>query len=277
VEAGQASITAIASAYMRAAHLVHDSPPWILEDRLARSVVGEAFFAAVEAEVAAWPPHEFAAFRAHFTIRSRLAEDVAIQRLGQRRNDYVLLGAGADTFAWRHPQAAAFTIWEIDHPASQAWKREALGRANLPEPPNVRFVAVDLAAVPLREVELPSRATWNWLGVTQYLDKPTTESVLRTIAGQASGTTAVVEFLLTEGECDDLGAAFRAHGIAAAARSGEPMVSFYEPVEIERLLQRCGFATIDMLDSDTLNDRYLPPHSSGLRVPGAAIFATATV
>ena len=262
---------------MRAAHLVHDPPPWILEDRLARSVVGEEFFAAVEAAVAAWPPDVFAAFRAHFTVRSRLAEDVAVEGLDELRNDYVLLGAGADTFAWRHPNAAAFTIWEIDHPASQAWKREALGRANLPVPPNVRFVPVDLAAVPLREVELPSRATWNWLGVTQYLDKPAIESVLRVIAGQDSGTTAVVEFLLTEAWCDELGAAFRAQGIAGAGQSGEPMVSFFEPIEIEQLLRRCGFGTIGLLETDTLYNRYLPPHGNGLRLPGAAIFATARV
>jgi methyltransferase (TIGR00027 family) len=247
---------------MRAAHLVHDPPPWILEDRLARSVVGEEFFAAAEAAVTAWPPDVFAGFRAHFTVRARLAEDVAVEGLDELRNDYVLLGAGADTFAWRHPHAAAFTIWEVDHPASQAWKREALGRANLPVPPNVRFVAVDLGAVPVREVELPSRATWNWLGVTQYLDKPVTESVLRAIAGQDSGTTAVVEFLLTEAECDELGAAFRAHGIAVAGQSSEPMVSFYEPIVIERLLRRCGFGTIDLLETDTLHDRYLPPHGS---------------
>jgi methyltransferase (TIGR00027 family) len=272
---GRASVTAIASAYMRAAHLVHDPPPWILEDRLARPVVGEEFFAAVEAAVAAWPPDLFAAFRAHFTVRSRLAEDVAVQGLDDLRNDYVLLGAGADTFAWRHPHAAAFTIWEIDHPASQAWKREALGRANLAIAPNVRFVAVDLAAVPLREVELPARATWSWLGVTQYLDKPAVESVLGAIAGQGSGTTAVIEFLLNEAECDDLGAAFRAQGIASAAASGEPMVSFYEPIEIERLLRRSGFGTIDLLEADALHDRYLAPH--GLRLPGAAIFAIAIV
>ena len=274
---GERASLRIATTYVRAAHLEHDPPPWILEDRLARSVVGEELFAAVEATVAAWSPDVFAAFRAHFTVRSRLAEDVAVEGMSELRNNYVLLGAGADTFAWRHPQAAAFTIWEIDHPASQAWKREALRRANLPVPPNVRFVAVDLAAVPLHEVELPSRATWNWLGVTQYLDKPTTESVLRVIAGQGSGTTAVVEFLLTEAECDELGAAFRAQGIAAAGQSREPMVSFYEPTEIERLLRRCGFGTIDLLATDTLRDRYLPPHSSGLRIPGAAIFATARV
>ena len=263
-------------AYCRAAHLVHDPPPWILEDRLARSIIGEELFVVVEAVTGTWRPDVFAAFRAHFTVRARLAEDVAVAGLDEERNGYVLLGAGCDTFAWRHPDAAAFTIWEIDHPASQAWKREALRRANLKEPPNVCFVAVDLASVPLGEVDLPSRATWNWLGVTQYLDKRATESVLHAIAAQGSGTTAVVEFLLTEGECDELGVAFRAHAIAVTARFDEPMISFYRRGEIGRLLLRCGFNAIDLLDADAVSDRYLV-HQGGLRLPGAALFAVARV
>ena len=163
---------------------MHDAPPWILEDRLARPIVGEAFYEASEAVTATWSPDLFAAFRAHFTVRARLAEDVAVDGLDDERTNYVLLGAGADTFAWRHPQAAAFTIWEIDHPASQAWKRDALTRMGLVEPVNIRLIAVDLAAVSLETLDLPARATWNWLGVTQYLDKRATESVLSAIAAQ---------------------------------------------------------------------------------------------
>ena len=116
VESRRASRTALGSAYQRAAHLVHDPPPWILEDRFARAIVGEAFYEASEAVMATWSPDLFAAFRAHFTVRARLAEDVAVDALDDERTDYVVLGAGADTFAWRHPDAAAFTIWEIDHP-----------------------------------------------------------------------------------------------------------------------------------------------------------------
>jgi methyltransferase (TIGR00027 family) len=264
------------SAYQRAAHLVHDAPPWILEDGVARRLIGESFWSSVDTVTRSWRPDVFAAFRAHFTVRARLAEDVAVAGLRESRTDYVLLGAGADTFAWRHPRAPAFTIWEIDHPASQAWKRDALDRLNLAVPPNVRFVAADLAATPLRDVEVPPYATWNWFGVTQYLDRPATEAVLRVIASQAVGTTAVVEFLLTDGGCDELGIAFRAQAIASTEHSGEPMISFYERTDIEPLLRRCGFASIDLLDARSLRDRYLA-RGSKLRIPGAAIFAVATV
>ena len=274
VESRRASRTALGSAYQRAAHLVHDPPPWILEDRFARAIVGEAFYEASEAVTATWSPDLFAAFRAHFTVRARLAEDVAVAALDDERTDYVLLGAGADTFAWRHPDAAAFTIWEIDHPASQAWKREALTRMGLVQPVNLRLNAVDLAAVSLDTLDLPAYATWNWLGVTQYLDKRATETVLCAIAAQGSGTTVVVEFLLAEAECDELGVAFRSQARAVAARSGEPMVSFYRRTEVEQLLARCGFRAIDLLDAEALGDLYIGRHGS-LRLPGAAIFAVA--
>jgi methyltransferase (TIGR00027 family) len=266
----------MASAYQRAAHLAHDPPPWILEDRLARSIIGDEFYTVVDAAMCGWPSEVFAAFRAHFVVRARLAEDVAVERLRERRRDYVLLGAGADTFAWRHPQASAFTVWEIDHPASQAWKRAALERAGLVVPQNVRFLPVDLATVPLAEVPIPPSATWNWLGVTQYLEKSATESVLAEIAAHGPGTTAVVEFLLDETECDDLGVAFLAHAIAGTQASGEPMVSFYRKAEVEPLIRGCGFGSVELLDAPALNQRYVAD-DSGLCVPGAAIFAIATV
>jgi methyltransferase (TIGR00027 family) len=274
VEARRASRTALGSAYQRAAHLVHDPPPWILEDRLAGAIVGQRFYEASEAVTATWRSDLFAAFRAHFTVRARLAEDVVVDGLGDGRVDYVLLGAGADTFAWRHPDASALTIWELDHPASQAWKREALGRMGLLEPVNVRWIAADLTSVSLGELELPARATWNWLGVTQYLSKQASESVLCAIAGQGAGTAAVVEFLLDEAECDELGALFRSQARTVAEQAGEPMISFYRRAEVEDLLAKCGFRSIELLDAKTLGDRYLR-RSVSLHLPGAAIFALA--
>ena len=260
---------------MRAAHLLRDPPPWILEDFLARRMLGSEYFSAVDASVARWPSELFAAFRAHFAVRARLAEDVAVDGLGANRRDYVILGAGADTFAWRHPLAAAFTIWEVDHPTSQAWKREALERADLAVSPNIRLVPVDLATIPLEDVALPHCATWNWLGVTQYLEKSATAATLQAIAAKGSGTTLVVEFLLAEASCDALGAAFRARSIEAGAQAGEPMVSFYEPREIDELLHATGFNRVQLLDSDELSTRFLP-QDSALQVPNAAMFAIAT-
>ena len=133
------------SGLLRAAHVREDPPPWVFEDALAGQLLDAAEAAELEAEMAAWPPVVRRALRVSHAVRVRLAEDVAAGLAAGRRH-YVLLGAGLDTFAWRHPRAGEFVVWEIDHPDTRAWKRAALRRAGLAEPANVRFVAADLSA-----------------------------------------------------------------------------------------------------------------------------------
>ena len=135
------------SGLLRAAHVREDPPPWVFEDALAGQLLDAAEAAELEAEMAAWPPVVRRALRVSHAVRVRLAEDVAAAGLAAGRRHYVLLGAGLDTFAWRHPRADDFVVWEIDHPDTRAWKRAALRRAGLAEPANVRFVAADLSAL----------------------------------------------------------------------------------------------------------------------------------
>jgi methyltransferase (TIGR00027 family) len=156
----------------------------------------------------------------------------------------VLLGAGLDTFAWRHPRADDFVVWEIDHPDTQAWKRAALRRAGLAEPANVRFVPADLSAAAIEDLGTPARATWNWLGVTMYLQPETTAAALRAIAAGLTETTLVVNFLLAPGMLDALGHAVRDSTAAAAAATGEPVVATYTRDEAADLLGQAGFSGI---------------------------------
>jgi methyltransferase (TIGR00027 family) len=155
MEAGSASRSAMGSGLLRAAHMREDPPPWVLEDTIAEQLLDDAEVQALEASMAAWTPDVRRAFRVAHAVRARLAEDVAIEGLRAGRGEYVLLGAGLDSFAWRHPRACDFVIWEIDHPDTQAWKRVALRRAGLGEPPNVRFVAGDLEQGGIDELDLP--------------------------------------------------------------------------------------------------------------------------
>ncbi len=164
--------------------------------------------------MAAWPPVVRQAFRVSHAVRARLAEDVAAAGLAAGRRDYVLLGAGLDTFAWRHPRAGEFVVWEIDHPDTQAWKRAALRRAGMAEPAHVRFVSADLSATAIGDLGTRARATWNWLGVTMYLQPEATAAALRAIAAGLAGTTLVVNFLLAAGTLDALGHAVRDSTVA---------------------------------------------------------------
>jgi len=212
-------------------------------------------------------------------VRARLAEDVAIDGLAAGRRDYVLLGAGLDTFAWRHPRAGEFTVWEVDHPSTQAWKRAALRRPGIvavAEPAHVRFVPADLVTAAVRDLGLPDLATWNWLGVTMYLEPAATQAVLRAIAATSRGTTLVVNFLLAAGPLDPLARSVRDASAAAVAAAGEPVVATYTRDQAEDLLRTAGFSRIEMFDAAALRARYLPGRAD-LRLPGSTVIAVATV
>jgi methyltransferase (TIGR00027 family) len=247
-----------------------------LADILAGQLLDAAEIAELEAPIAAWPPTVRQAFRVSHAVRARLAEDVAAAGLAQGRRDYVLLGAGLDTFAWRHPRAGEFVVWEIDHPDTQAWKRAALRRAGLAEPANLRFVAADLSATAIGDLGIPARATWNWLGVTMYLPPEATAAALRAIAAGRRGTTLVVNFLLPAGTLDALGHAVHDSAAAVVAADGEPVVAAYTRNEAADLLGEAGFSGIELFDAGRLRDRYLRDRPD-LPLPDTTLIAIATV
>jgi methyltransferase (TIGR00027 family) len=270
----QPSRTAMGSAVLRAAHVREDAPPWVLEDNLSERLLDRRSLEEVRAEIARWAPEVRAAFRLSHAVRSRLAEDIAVEGLAAQRHDYVLLGAGLDTFAWRHPDAGRFRIWEIDHPATQRWKRRALAERQLVEPANVRFVPVDLAALSLGTIETPATATWNWLGVTMYLERSVTEEVLRVIVRRGIGTTLVVNFVLAEEETDDVTQAVRATAAEVVSREGEPIRAAYTRSGCVDLLERAGFSSITLFDAVALKERYFP-HRRDLRLPDSTVVCVA--
>jgi len=276
MDAGKASRSAMGSGLLRAEHVREDPPPWVFEDTLAGQLLDAAEVAELEAPMAGWPPAVRQAFRVSHAVRARLAEDVAAAGLAAGRRDYVLLGAGLDTFAWRHPRAGEFAVWEIDHPDTQAWKRAALRRAGLAEPANVRFVAADLSVAAIGDLGAPDLATWNWLGVTMYLAPKATAAALRAIASGRTGTTLVVNFLLAAGTLDALGRAVRESTAAVVAADGEPVVATYSREEVAGLLTEAGFGGIELLDAGQLRDRYLRDRPD-LLLPRTTVIAVATV
>jgi methyltransferase (TIGR00027 family) len=276
METGKPSRSAMGSGLLRAAHVREDPPPWIFEDTLARQLLDAAEANELEASMAGWTPEVRQAFRVSHAVRARLAEDVAIEGLVAGRRDYVLLGAGLDTFAWRHPRAFEFLIWEIDHPGTQAWKRAALRRAGLAEPANVRFVAADLSVTAVADLGVPDRATWNWMGVTMYLERRATEAALRAIARGSPGTTLVVNFLLAAGTLDALARAVRDSSVAVVAAASEPVVATYTREQVVDLLRDARFSTLELFDAGRLRARYLRGRAD-LQLPGSTLIAVATV
>jgi methyltransferase (TIGR00027 family) len=261
------------AAYHRAAHRRLDPAPWILDDGVAGELLGEDLEARFEAATGR-SAQRAAVVRAQLSTRARLAEDVAVAGLADDLNDYAILGAGLDTFAWRHPRAQEFTVWEIDHPETQTWKRRRLVELQLDEPANVRFIAVDLAVTPLGALELPTRATWNWLGVTIYLDKPTTAATLNAIAAASEAAVVVVDFALELEHCDELGRQWREQTASFAASVGERHLSSFTPEEACDLVSGAGLEVREVLDADELTKRYLRDQPD-LRLAAASVFIVA--
>ncbi|HTX63369.1 MAG TPA: class I SAM-dependent methyltransferase [Acidimicrobiales bacterium] len=272
----EASRTAMGSAVLRAAHVRQDPPPWILEDTLSERLLSDTERRTILAEIASWPPDVAAAFRRSHAARTRLAEDVAVGGIAAGRPRYVMLGAGLDSFAWRHPHAGALEVVEIDHPATQEWKRRRLAQLGLETPPNLRFVPVDLARSALPSRELGAPATWSWLGVTMYLGPGTVKEVLHRIGGAPEGTTLVVNFLLAEEDLGGSARIVRATSQRTVQRAGEPIRSTYTRRGCEDVLTGAGFGSVEVLDSESLAARYRSIRPE-LQLPATTLVAVARV
>ncbi|MBW4718582.1 SAM-dependent methyltransferase [Saccharothrix sp. SC076] len=228
------------AAAARAAHLVVDHEPRIFTDPLAERVLGEHAAELLGYHRAHGDLPVLAGARAQAVVRSRYAED---RLAASRATQHVVLGAGLDTSAHRSDR----TVFEVDHPATQRWKRELLAAAGVPEPPNARYVPVDLAAEPLAprltaagfDVTRPAFVTW--LGVTTYLSWAAIDHVLAGLAGCAPGTELIFDYLLPPGARDGAGEDYAALVGRAAAERGEPWLTCPAPVEVDAHLVACGF------------------------------------
>lgn len=276
MEYGRASTSAMGSAVLRAAHVWEDKPPWVLHDTESVKLLTDVEFLTIENSMIKWPSEVRAGFRLTHAVRTRLAEDLAIQGMREGRGGYVILGAGLDSFTWRDPAALNLRIWEVDHPATQGWKRKAMERVGLVEPPNVTYVTADFSIDRIQNLHLPSFATWNWLGVTMYLKKDDTAHALREIASQDSGTVLVANFLLAQEERSDLGNAIQLVAARVLDTVGEPVLASYTRREVESLLVDAGFSSFEILDSHALTVRYLTGRTD-LVLPSSTVIAVATV
>lgn len=276
MEDGRASITAMGSAVLRAQHVREDLPPWVLEDTESVRLLTESQERAIVSSMADWPSEVRASFRLVHAVRARVAEDVAIRGIDEGRRDYVILGAGLDSFSWRHPRARELTIWEIDHPDTQARKRSALRRIGKSDMANVRFVPVDLTSERLADIDLSVTATWNWLGVTMYLPKSDIGEVLRCIVETGPGTVLVVNFLLAAEDRDVLGEAVQSSVASVLKPTGEPIKATFAKEEVQQTMSDAGFTSVQVLEGRHLQDQLLWGRAD-LHLPSSTVMVIATV
>ena len=265
---GGASVSAAQAAGTRAAHWLLDEPK-ILDDTLAEALAGE-FAAGIIAMVRADPM----VFAPRFTLaaRSRLAEET-VSDAQAGADQYVLLGAGLDSFAYRRSaRGDGLRIFEVDQPATQSWKRQRLADIGITIPESVTFVPIDFERQDL-DAQL-SRAGFDsarpsavaWLGVTNYLTGEAIADTLTRIADWAAGTRLVFDYLIPERLWDSFpgwdGNLMRRIAAGSAA-SGEPWVSLFSPEDIEALLRAHGYDNIEDYDHDAIRSVYMGGDGSG--------------
>jgi methyltransferase (TIGR00027 family) len=280
----EASRTTWRPALLRAAHQLLDDDPKIFVDPLAVGLIPEASAETILAETALIRSPRYELLRSVFVLRARYAEDRLAEAVGDGVAQYVILGAGLDTFAYRQPgYARSLRIFEVDHPATQARKHQCLAARGIPRPPNLRYVSGDFERDDLAQRLAaggfdPRRAAFfSWLGVVQFLSAQAIEATLRFVAGLPRGSAIALSFAVPcdvlEGEHLELAE----HSIESCASRGEPWLSLYRPDELRAAALRCGFSEADPLAPESAGERYFSNRRDGLRAPRHEQLLTARV
>jgi methyltransferase (TIGR00027 family) len=279
---GRPSRTALGVAIRRAAHQTLD-PPLVFTDPLAPRVLDDEDRVRLERSIQAGPHSPGSLLRAFVAARSRYAEDTLAAAVARGVAQYVVLGAGLDTFAYRNPHPAdRLRVFEVDFPGTQAWKRARLDEAGIAIPGSLTFAPVDFETGTLAEglagagFRGDRPAVFAWLGVVPYL---TTEAIMGTlgyVAGLPAGTSIVFDYGVPP---DSLGWRAQTAFKMLAARveqAGEPFRTFFEPAALASDLRRLGFTAIEDLGPDEINARYFADRADGLRVGGIGRLACAS-
>jgi methyltransferase (TIGR00027 family) len=284
MEMRKPSRTAVNTAVWRAVHLLRDGEPKILVDPLARHLAGHATDEALLAAHDAHPLAQVPGIRTPFVVRGRYAEDELAAAVGRGVRQYVILGAGLDSFAYRRPDLMrSLDVYEVDHPGSQAWKRARVAELGIEVPARLHYVPVDFERETLVQglaaggIEAGERAFFSWLGVTQYLTREAVERTLRDVAAAAApGSELVVEFIAPASSLGAEEGALVDALAAGTARVGEPWLSFFEPADMEAVLRRAGFSSVVHFGPREATERYLRGRTDDLRLPAYFRMAKAT-
>jgi methyltransferase (TIGR00027 family) len=262
--------TAVRVALWRAMHVQVDAPPHVLEDEVGLRLADPD---------AGWRdrpdmhPAGTSRFRAAIVARARFIEDLVVEQAGRGVTQYVILGAGLDTFAQRRAEVAGrLLVFEVDQPGPQAWKRQRLIELGFGVPAWLRLVPVDFEAggswweqLATAGFDAGQPAVVVSTGVSMYLSKDANLATLRQIAGLAPGSTLAMTFLLPAELLDDDDRAGFGMAESGARAAGTPFISFYTPGEMLALAREAGFKDARHVAGTWLAERYFAGRTDGLR------------
>jgi methyltransferase (TIGR00027 family) len=249
--------------------------PLVFDDPLAISIIGEQAASKLRTSRSGNEDRFSRALRAMMAVRSRYAEDQLATAVSRGVRQYVALGAGLDTFAYRNRfRDQGLNVFEVDHPATQAWKRDLLSAARIAIPIELTFVPVNFERQNLRE-ELRSSgfrceepAFFSWLGVVMYLTHEAFTSTMNFVGSLPAGNGIALDYAI---EPSSLGLLERIvfEGVKRrVAAAGEPFRLFFAPQKLAAELKQSGFAGLEDLGREAINARYFAGRADGLNVPG---------
>lgn len=283
------STTAVGVAWLRAAHQLLDARPLLLDDPVALPILGDGAEWRIRLGAARFDAPGARALRSHVVLRSRYAEDRLAAAVARGVRQYLVLGAGLDTFAYRAPAwARDVRVVEVDQPASQADKQARLAAAGITVPDTVAFAAVDFERETLADglrrcgVRLDVPTVCAWLGVTMYLTEAAVDATFRTVAGLPAGSEVVFTFAQPRSAAppDDEAADPAARGPTLAERAaavGEPWQSYFTPEALAARLPALGYGAVHFLTPDEAVARYYAGRPDALPPPRRTSIAVAVV
>ncbi len=267
------SRTALRVAMRRAAHQLYDAQPLILDDPIAVPILGQEFLPEVHKTATKLEKPFSIALRAFLVARSRYAEDTLANAVTLGVTQYVLLGAGLDTFAYRNPYLN-LRVFEVDHPATQQWKRELLKSNRIQTPDNLGFVPVDFerqslpAQLATAGFDTAAPTFFAWLGVVPYLTLEAFRSTLRFIAARPPESGLVFDYGQPRSALSRLEQLAHDSLAARVQQAGEPFQLFFTPREVAAEL--AAFYNLEDLGSSEINARYFDTRTDKLRLLGSA-------
>jgi len=272
--------TAVRTALWRALHVELDAPPLVLDDTIGLRLADPDPDWRSRGDM---HPDGTRAFRASIVARARYLDDLVAAHAAAGVGQYVILGAGLDTFAQRHPRVA-MRIFEVDQPGTQEWKRRRLTEIGYPPSENLQFVPVDFErgeafpdALRANGFDADRPAVVSSTGVSMYLTKEATEATLRQVAAWSGGSVLAMTFMLPLDLVDASERQMQESVEAAAAGSGTPFISHYAPDEMTDMCRAAGFSAVQHVSPDDLTARYFAGRTDGLRPPSAEQLIVATV
>jgi methyltransferase (TIGR00027 family) len=274
--------TAVRVALWRALHVQVDLPPHVLEDEIGLKLLApdEGWRRRPDMD-----PRGTAIFRASVVARARFIEDLVVEQAARGMEQYVILGAGLDTFAQRRPDVASqLNVFEVDRPGPQAWKQRRLRELGFAMPERLRFVPFDFEAggswrdnLMRAGFDSAKPALLASTGVSMYLTKDAIVSTLRQIADFAPGSTLAMTFILPLEWAEPEERVGREAAERGARASGTPFLSFFTPPEMIARAREAGFREVRHISGAALTERYFTGRADSLRLGRSEELLIATV